>query len=345
MSICRESTCTFLLEITPDAKFQIIFDEAVGDVMKGQGQGVLEMDITSTGNFEMRGDLEVVEGNYLFTLKNLINKEFDISPGGTITWNGDPLAAELNLETVYELSSPLNDILADNSGAYNQRVPVNLIMDLGGPMLNPNIRFDIELPESDQITQSRVAAAISTEQELNRQAFALLVMRRFIAPHTVSSSNPGGGILAENSMEMLSAQVGLWLQGITDKFDIGFDYRPGDEISNEEISLALSTQLFSDRLTVSGNFGVSQGNEINQNPSSIIGDLKLEYRMTEDGKIRLVVFNESNQFDVANTNQSPYTQGLGVLYREEFDTIDEFYCGFKNLLRKEEDRIDCVTYE
>lgn len=331
----------FALEITPDAQFQIIFDEAVGDVLKGRGEGYVNMNISTAGHFDMQGDVKVVEGDYLFTLKNLINKNFSIRPGGNIVWSGDPLGAELNMDAIYSLSSPLKDILADNTGQYNQRTDVDLVMALSGPMLNPNIRFDIELPNSDEITRSRVAAAISNEQERNRQAFSLLVMRRFVAPHGVTSNNPGGGILAENSMEMLSAQVGLWLQGITDKFDIGFDYRPGDEVSNEEISLALSTQLFSDRLSVSGNFGVSQGNDANHNPSSIIGDLKLEYKMTEDGKIRMVVFNESNEYDLSNTDQNAYTQGVGVLYKEEFDTLEEFYCGFKNLLRPKEDQLIC----
>jgi len=331
----------FQLNITPDAEFQIIFDEAVGDVLKGRGEGYVNLNISTDGQFDMQGDVEVVEGDYLFTLKNLINKDFSIRPGGNIVWSGDPLGAELKMEAIYSLSSPLKDILADNTGQFNQRSDVDLVMGLSGPMMNPNIHFDIELPNSDEIIKSRVAAAIASEQERNRQAFSLLVMRRFVTPHGVTSSNPSGGILAENSMEMLSAQVGVWLQGITHKFDIGFDYRPGDEVSNEEISLALSTELFSDRLSLSGNFGVSNGNAANQNPSSIIGDLKLEYKITEDGKIRMVVFNESNEYDLTNTNQSAYTQGVGVLYKEEFDTLEEFYCGFKNLLRPKEDQLIC----
>jgi hypothetical protein len=284
----------------------------------------------------------VVEGNYLFTLKNLINKEFEIIPGGSIRWYGDPMAADLQLQTLYRLSSPLNDILADNSGAYNQRVPVHLIMNLYGDMMNPEISFDIDLPTADQITRGRVESAISSEQELNRQAFALLVMRKFVAPPHVAGNGSGGAVAVDNTMEMLSAQVSRWLQDISDVFDIGFNYRPGDEISNDEISLALSTQLFSDKLSVSGNFGVSQGSETNQNPNSIIGDLKMEYKVTEDGKVRLIVYNQSNDFEVANTAQAAYTQGMGILYREEFNTMAEFYCAFHNLLRKKEDREVCV---
>lgn len=330
----------FGLDITPEAEIMLILDEAVGDVMRGRGQGHLEMSISTLGTFEMVGLIEVLEGNYLFTLKNLINKEFAVRPGGTIAWYGDPIAADLNMEAIYELEAPLYDLLGDeNNAAYKNRSPIDLVMELEGNMLTPEIHFDIELPSADDITRSRVNSILSSEEELNRQAFSLLVLKRFVSPHRGGGS--AGNALAVNTLEMLSSQMGLWLSDISEDFDIGINYSPGDEISNEEIAIALSTQLFNDRLRISGNFGVSQGNEANQNPSNLIGDIKIEYSITEDGKIRLVVYNETNDYAVATTAQSTYTQGVGVLYQEEFDTIDEFYCGFKNLFRRESERSPC----
>ena len=298
------------------------------------------MSISTLGTFEMVGLIEVLEGNYLFTLKNLINKEFAVRPGGTIAWYGDPIAAELNMEAIYELEAPLYDLLGDeNNAAYKNRSPIDLVMELEGNMLTPEIHFDIELPSADDITRSRVNSILSSEEELNRQAFSLLVLKRFVSPHRGGGS--AGNALAVNTLEMLSSQMGLWLSDISEDFDIGINYSPGDEISNEEIAIALSTQLFNDRLRISGNFGVSQGNEANQNPSNLIGDIKIEYSITQGGKIRLVVYNETNDYAVATTAQSTYTQGVGVLYQEEFDTIDEFYCGFKNLFRRESGRSPC----
>lgn len=330
------------LDITPEAKFKLIFDEVAGDILSGTGEGHLNMEINNFGDFSMYGTIEVQGGDYLFTLKNLINKEFEILPGGTISWYGDPFAADINLETVYKLSAPLYDLMGQNAEQYSQRVPVNLIMNLEGKLLNPAIAFDIELPNVDQITRTRVESVISTDQERNRQAFALLVLKKFVSPPNTASRETAGSIgIAENSSEFLSSQISNWLSQISNEFDIGLHYRPGDVITNEEVAVALSTQLFNDRLSVSGNFGVSHGNATNQNASNLIGDLKLEYKITEDGKIRLVVYNESNDFDVARGYQNTTVQGVGVLYREEFDSMEEFYCGFKNLFLKDENRRDC----
>ena len=331
----------FDLDITPDADFQIIFDEAVGDIMSGNGKGHINMEINNLSTFTMFGTVELTKGNYLFTLKNLLNKEFSVRPGGTISWYGDPFAADLNLKAVYKVSASLSDIIPDAINAAGQRVPIDLVMNLTGKMFNPGVAFDIELPTVDEVTKSRVQAVMSTDQEKNRQAFSLLVLRSFISPLAVNSGSGFNRAFSENGTELLSSQLSNWLSQISDDFNLGFNYRPGDEISNQEIALALSTQLFNDRLLFSSNVGVSLGNTTNQNPSNLIGDVRLEYKLTDEGKIRLVVYNESNDFRMITTQQSLYTQGVGILYQEEFDTLEEFFCGFKNLFRRKEEQIIC----
>lgn len=328
------------MEITPDAEFQIIFDQSVGDVMRGTGKGHINMNINNLSTFNMYGTVELLSGNYLFTLKNLINKDFDIKPGGTINWFGDPFAAELNIDAIYKVSASLYDLIPDPNYQNGQRVPINLIMHLNGKMFNPGIEFNIALPNVDQVTRSRVDAIISTEQERNRQAFALLVLRRFVSPPNVAATHNNTNALAANGTELLSSQISNWLSQISDDFNLGFNYSPGDDISNEEIALALSTQLFNERLSLSSNLGVSRNTgqtTSNQNTTNLIGDIRIEYKITSDGKIRLVVYNESNDFRMAYTQQSPYTQGVGVIYREDFDTFDEFLQGFKNLLKRKQD--------
>ncbi len=312
------------IDVTPDAELSIIFDEAVGDVMKGRGQGHLSMGISKLSTFDMYGQIEIVSGNYLFTLANLINKDFSVQPGGTISWYGDPYNAELKLAAIYKVNASLSDILAD-ANQTGQRVPVDLLMNLTGKMLNPNVAFDIKLPSADPMTKSRFEAIMSNEQEKNRQAFSLLVLRQFMSPPNIvksadASTNFG---VAANTTELLSSQISNWLSQISDDFNLGFNYRSGDQISNEEIALALSTQLFDNRVQLSGNFGVSKGNAVNQQPSNYIGDVKVEYLLTKDGKLKLMAYNESNNYRDITTQQSPYTQGVGLVYQQDFDHLRE----------------------
>ena len=329
----------FDLDITPDAEFQIIFDESVGDVMRGNGTGHIKMEINNLSTFNMYGVVELTNGDYLFTLKNLINKNFTIKPGGTIAWYGDPFLAELDLSAVYKVSASLYDLMPDPQYQNGQRVPVNLEMLLTEKMFNPSIDFNITLPSVDGLTRNRVNSIISSDQERNRQAFSLLVLRRFVSPPNVASDHNSTNAFAAQSSEFLSNQVSNWLSQVSDDFNLGFNYSPGDDITNEDISLLLSTQLFNNKVSVSTNFGVSRStSSVNDNSTNLIGDIRVEYKITEDGKLSLVVYNESNNFQLAGSQQSPYTQGVGVVYREEFDSMEEMMQGFRDLLKGKKDK-------
>jgi hypothetical protein len=273
----------------------------------------------------MYGQIEIASGSYLFTLKNLINKEFQIQPGGTISWYGNPYEAELNLNALYKVNASLSDVLADQSTNAGQRVPVDLVMNLKGKMLNPSVDFKIDLPSVDPLTKSRFESIVSTEQERNRQAFALLVLRQFVSPPNIvrTTNTATNNLFVENSTELLSSQISNWLSQISDDFNLGFNYRSGDQISNEEVALALSTQLFDNRVQLSGNFGVSRGNATNQQPSNYIGDVKVEYLLTREGRLKLIAYNESNNYRNVSTQQSPYTQGVGIVYQEDFNHFSD----------------------
>jgi len=70
----------------------------------------------------------------------------------------------------------------------------------------------------------------------------------------------------------------------------GLNYKPGDDLSQEEFEVALSTQLFDDRLTIDGNFGMTYDRS-QQNASNIVGDVDIGYKLTPEGQWVLKVFN------------------------------------------------------
>lgn len=334
----------FDLEATPDAEVRLVFDEQIGDVMKAKGEGNLEFRINQQGDFNIYGDYKVKDGDYLFTLQNIINKRFDLEEGGVIKWNGDPYDAQLNLTAVYRLRARLYELLAGTEDStanlvYKKRTPVNLKLIMTKSMLNPDIAFDIDLPTADETTKSKVRSVlyVSDEQEniqeLNRQVFSLLVLNQFLTPTGREGVSYTGNVAGTTSFELMSNQVSNWLSKISNDFDVGFNYRPGDELSGQEIELALSTQIFNDRLILDGNFGVSDNKEVSsdsQNANNIIGDFSMEYKITEDGKLRVKAFNASNQSYIERTS-SNYTQGVGLFYRKEFDNFSDL---FKKGLKK-----------
>ncbi len=323
------------IDATPDAEVQLIFDEKAGDIIRGRGSGKLTLEISPTGEFLMFGRYEIQEGSYLFTLQNLINKQFNVRQGGVIGWYGDPYQADMDISATYNLRTPLYPVMIENQERYRGREDVNVVLNLSGKLLNPEISFEIELPNATETERSQLASISSTTQQLNQQVFSLLILNRFLPVYQTSDQALTGvsGFGAATTSDFVSSQISNWLSEISNEFDIGVNYRPGDQISNQEIAVALSTQLFNERLTVRGNFGVTSASEsqYTQSQTNILGDFLVEYSLTEDGKIRLKVFNETNPYEVFSTSSSIYTQGVGLVYQEDFDTLDEFFTEIKGL--------------
>ncbi|MCC6690118.1 MAG: translocation/assembly module TamB [Bacteroidia bacterium] len=321
----------FDLDVTPDAEVQMIFDQKVGDVIKAMGSGTVNMEINTLGKFNMYGNYTVESGDYLFTLQNVINKRFDVEQGGTIKWSGDPYDADINLSAAYKLRTSLSPLFpGDSTGTYKRRYPVDCKMILSNKLMSPDIAFDIDLPTVNEGTRRDVRNMVNNDLEMNRQVFSLMVLGSFVTPQSLAGNGETGNAGKAASSELLSNQLSNMLSKISKDFDLGVKYRAGDKVSNEELQLALSTQLFNNRMSIDGNFGVSS--RVAQTTNTLVGDVNIEYKLTDDGKMRVKAFNRTNDNAIVNLS-SPYTQGIGVFYREEFNTVGELYKYYLSKMR------------
>jgi hypothetical protein len=158
---------------------------------------------------------------------------------------------------------------------------------------------------------------------MSKQVISLLVLNRF-QPLNRGAGAVGNyqGSAGANASELLSNQVSNWLSQVSKDVNISFNYRVKDAISPAELDLALSRQ-FSERFLFDANVGftgdraASQPNNT-QTQNTIVGDFNAEYKLNKDGRIRLKAFNKTNNNILINSN-SPYTQGVGIFYRVDFD--------------------------
>ncbi|MEY4594559.1 MAG: hypothetical protein RIQ47_969, partial [Bacteroidota bacterium] len=312
------------LDMTPDAEINMIFDEKIGDVITGSGTGNLRMDINTIGDFNMYGTFTIDKGTYLFTLQNLINKRFQINQGGRITWSGDPYDANLDMTAVYTVyTGSLVNLIQDST--FQRRVPVDCKLNLSNKLMNPSISYEIGVRAQDPTIESMVRTVLNSEQEVNRQMFGLLVFNQFLPPSVNTSSvgkfDAGAGAVASAS-ELLSNQVSNWLSQLSKDVNIGFNYRAKDTYSNEEIQLMFSKTMFNDRLLVETNVGVmgTSAAASTNNANNVVGEFYTEYKVSKDGRFRVKAYNRSNADDLINFN-APYTQGVGVFFRQDFNSF------------------------
>ncbi len=328
------------VDITEDAVVQLIFDPKVGDIIETSGRGNLRMLLDQNQGFRMFGDVELLKGDYLFTLQNVINKRFEIEPGGRINFNGSPTSSTIDLAAIYGTrAAPYNlypgDPSDDKSQKLKKRIPIECHLNLQGELRSPTIVAGIEMPTADPETRDYLENATSTEEELMKQFLSLLVINNFYSVSGYGIQDMGtmnSSFAGVTASELFSNQLSNWLSQISDDFDIGFNYRPGDQVSTQELEVALSTQLLNDRIIISGNLDVG-GQETN--PSSgasnnpyIMGDFEVEYRVTDN--VSVLAFNRSRDELIALT--APYKQGVGVSYRVEFNNLHQLMARYREAL-------------
>lgn len=323
-------------EVTPDAELQLIFDEKIGDVISGRGSGNIRMVVGDDGTFKMYGTYLIDRGTYLFTLRNVINKKFQIAKGGSISWIGDPYDANIDLRATYRLyTSTLYYLIQDST--YRQRLPVDCHIELTNKLMNPTINYSIEVPGVDATVQSQITSVLNSEAEVSKQFFGLLMLNQFIPQGNSNQfSNAYDGSISANAAELLSNQVSNWLNQVSDEVTIGFRYQAKDAYSNEQYEFMFGKSFLDDRLSVETNVGYVSPSS--QQASNIIGEFTAEYKISSDGRFRIKAFNESNENDLANYN-APYTQGVGVFYREEFNNLKELLIRW-GIIRKKETKTE-----
>ena len=328
----------FNVVITPEAKVQLVYNSKIGDVIKSQGSGTMQVLIDNNNNILLYGEYTVEQGDYLFTLQNVINKRFEIQQGGTIEWNGDPFDATLNLNAIYRLKASLSELFANTyeNVDLSQRLPVLCKIALSKSISNPDIKFDIELPTAEDRIKDEVRQFISSDEDMNKQILSLLVLGKFYTPEYLrgSYSAVNNNVVGSTASELASNQLSNWLSQISNDFDVGVNYRPGNQITNDEVELALSTQMFNDRVSINGNIGNNSSQRSNANNNGLVGDADINVKLTNNGKLQLKAYNHSNNNLIYET--SPYTQGVGVSYREDFNDFNELWQKVKNIfhLRK-----------
>lgn len=311
-----------IAKATPDAEILIEINKAVGDVIKANGSGDIRLDIRPSNDiFDIFGDYKVDAGSYKFVLGGFAAKDFTLEPGGSIIFNGDLANTNLNLDAVYHTKASINTLIADTSSVSARR-NVNCIIGMQGRMMNPELDFKIDIPDLDPTTKIRVESALNTPGKIQKQFMALLVSGGFI-PDEQSGIANNSSILYSNASEILSNQINMIFQQLGIPLDLGLNYQPGER-GSDIFDVAVSTQLFNNRVIINGNIG---NDPYGTSRSDVVGNIDVEVKLDNSGNLRLNLFSHSeDKYSAYNDNSNSQRSGVGVLYQKEFNY-------FKNLLK------------
>lgn len=331
---------TSVIEVDKEATLRLLMDPSSSDSLVVRGDAALSFTMDRSGKMSLTGAYNLDDGSYLVSLQSVIKRRFDINQGSTITWNGDPMDADISLNATYSVRTAPYDLVADQmagmsdseKGSYKQQYPFLVLLKLRGAILKPEISFEIQLPPEEKgILGGAVNQKLNMLNEdpssLNKQVFALLVLGRFVQENPLQSEAGGGtaGMVRSTVSSFLSSQLNRLSSKVVPGVDLSFDvqsyeeYETGEGQGRTEVEIGLKKQLFDERLTVElgGSLDVEGERAKRNSASEITSDITVEYKLTEDGRYRLKGFRH-NQYEGALEGQIIET-GVGAVYVHDFN--------------------------
>lgn len=335
------------LKVDKNSTIKIIMDKRTGDNLQVTGMGEFSLLMDPNGRMNLSGQYEVEDGHYEASLYNIVKRRFDIASGSRLTWSGDPLEAQLDLQAIYNVETSASALMAtqtvgvseDVMRSYRQELPFMVYLNIDGELLSPELSFQLDMPEESQgalggNVYGYIQQLNNQEEELNKQVFSLLVLNRFF-PSSGSDGSAGGpaSIARDNVNNVLSDQLNSFsskLMGDTG-VDLNFgldsytDYQSATPQERTELDINASKSLFDNRLVIQVGSEVDiQGGSSEQGRNApVIGNVALEYLITKDGRYRLRGYRK-NQFESVVDGELIVT-GISLIFSKEFNKFKELW--------------------
>ncbi|WP_394775586.1 translocation/assembly module TamB domain-containing protein [Flavobacterium sp.] len=337
------------ISIDKEAELTLVIDKGNGDYLNLKGEAQLTGGIDPSGKTTLTGKYEFSDGAYEMNF-NMIRRKFDIQKGSSITWNGEPTMASLNITAIYKVETAPIDLLGnqlptDNPtvrNTYKQKIPFQTLLKMNGELLKPEITFDIVLPDGNydvstdvvSLTQTKLQQLRQEPAELNKQVFALLLLNRFIGENPFASESGGTSAesLARQSVSKILSQqlndlAGELITGVQLEFDLEStdDYTTGTRENRTDLNVGVSKKLLDDRLkvTVGSSFAVEGQERANEESTNIAGDVALDYQLTKDGRYMVRAYRK-NEYQVAVEGQVVET-GVAFIITMSYNKFRELF--------------------
>jgi hypothetical protein len=299
---------------------KLIFNEQIGDEIIARGDGKMNIKLDQLDQLTMTGKYSIASGSKYNFAMGSIKQLFMIESGSVIEWTGDPYDALIDVNTVATKKASILELspeLADRS-LVNQ--DIYCYLKLSDKLLSPQISFDIKAPRAPETGRALIDRVVSDADERNRQFFSLLLVSKF---QPLKGNVSAGGSAA---LDLIESQINAALSNLSENYKLNLDVGSDATQGETSVAIGMNKGVLNDRLVISTSIGVENRASISDASgaksvqNSVIGDVSVEYKIKDNFRVR--AFNQSNNATVKQ-NSGPFTQGIGISYREEFNHWNE----------------------
>lgn len=308
------------IQANQDIQALIELDKDAGNILSARGNGQIQLDLRPRTNlFQINGDYTLSSGSFNYNALGFTNRLFKIDNGSSIRFVGDLMESDLDIGATYSTKTSVGTLIADTSSVSTRRL-VNCHIQITDKLKNPELNFSIDVPDIDPATRTRVESALNTDDKIQKQFLSLLISGSFM-PDEQSGIVNNTNLLYSNLAEVMATQLNTILERLDIPLDLGLTYQESAGGTNI-FDVAVSTQLFNNRVLVNGTLGNRQKMSASSS-SDVVGDLDIEIKLDRPGQFRLKLFSHSAD---DYTNYLDYSQrnGVGITWQREFSSFKEF---------------------
>lgn len=338
------------IRLKKGTRFKVLIDPQTGDALECEGTANLRFSMRPNGDINLQGTYDLTDGFYAMSLAGIVSRKFQVRSGSTLTWAGDPTNANINLTAAYTTKAARFDLVQDQEemmtpveiAEAKRKQPVSVLLKITNTLLQPDIKFDLEVPETQAggagVVASRMQQIEANENELNKQAIGLIALNRFVS--TGETSGGGGQTTTEQAVDKVNQTVSDLLSSRLSS--LGQDYLGGVDINvnlaqqesltgtssnfqDKEVGVSVGKSFANDRLHVSIGGIVNTGNTPGTSTTPMLGDVTALYRLDKRGQLNLKFFRTYNQ----NIYTTAATERIGVsfIHTKNFSQFRRLFMG------------------
>ena len=323
------------------ALFQVIVNSNSGDYIEASGAADLSLNVDRSGKTILEGSYAIKRGFYQLSFYDLVKKRFDIVPGSSVKWTGNPDTGELNFKAIHRINSSSvgligHEIAENERELYRKPLPYEVGIVITGNLQSPVITFDLDLPQKDKTDYPALSNKLDRlrqpefESEMNKQVFGLLVLGGFIPEASTSEfdqSLVATTALSNSVNSILASQLNRFAGQLVKGVDVNVamqsysDYATGTGTAQTRTTMdfTLSKTMMNDRLSIEVGAGVDINSDQSGAPTgsdNFRGDITVIYDLTESGNKQLKLFNNETYdiiyHEIRNT-------GISLIFIKDFD--------------------------
>jgi len=317
--------------IAPDeSTVNLVFDPLVGDVVTVVGSGRVQLQ-RQEGDFSVYGNFDATSGTYLFTAGEVFVRRFSINEG-TITWDGSPTNAQLNLDAEYRTRASPSGL--PGFDGFQGRIPVTVQLAITGRVASPEVDLSLSMTRSEErnlIGSETLDAILNQPARTTEYATSVLLTNTFLLTTESITQNGGGGAgqgdnqlttagnqLAFNSVsQLVSSQLNRYLGEALPNVDLNFGVQ-GEDPSNLDLIYGVALRLLNERLVIRGEGVYTNEDPETQRAEGPQGEFVVEVRLSPS--VSAKVFYRRTGDELTQNRALTSSRGAGVSYQTQFST-------------------------